>query len=140
MNFAGMRIVGDYQNGTLYQMTRNAYTDAGWPIRRVRRSPFIWDKDNRERMHMASLEVEFTHGSGNVSNMGSSPIARLRISRDYGTTFGEPIYNALGSIGNYVSRCIWRKLGWTRATVAEIEVTEPIKCDITGATLRAYGQ
>lgn len=139
MNFAGMRIVGDYQNGSLYQMTRNAYTDAGWPLRCIRRSPFIWDKDNRERVQMASLEIEFTHGTGNSSGMGANPQARLKISKDYGTTFGEPMYQALGSIGNYVSRCIWRKLGWTRGSVAEIEVIDPVKRDIVGTTLRASG-
>lgn len=139
MNFGGMRIVGDYQNGVLYQMTRAAYTDAGWPIRCQRKSPFIWDKDNRERMHMASLQVEFSPGQGNASGMGTTPQAKLRISRDYGTTFGTPIYAAMGAIGQFVNRCIWRKLGWTRGTVAEIEVIDPVKRDIVGVTLRANG-
>lgn len=391
MNFAGMRIVGDYQNGTLYQMTRNAYTDAGWPLRAIRRSPYIWDKDNRRRMHMSSLQVEFAPGVGNsivtypqpnqnttgytanaisfstsstwmdrgaaltgivdgkqgsvsflfkpgqvsgsqtileirnsgggavgflitytssgkfqisgnqsggtsclsvitsntytslttyylvqaswdlstgtvnlyvngtsdassistvnanisytktdadiggfsglnrpvhaslsefwfttsyldfsssanrglfinssgyplflgttgqiptgtspiiyingsaanagtnagtggnftvngtflnatspsspptgtlTTGIGSNPQARLRLSRDYGTTYGEPIYSPLGQIGNYVNRTIWRKLGWTRGTVAEIEIIDPVKRDIVGATLKAHG-
>jgi hypothetical protein len=140
MNFCGMRIVGDYQNGALYQMTRNAYTDAGWPIRCQRKSPFIWNKDNRQRMHMTSLQVEFSPGQGNQINMGSSPQAKLRISRDYGTTFGEPIYSPMGAAGQYTNRCIWRKLGWTRGSVAEIEVIDPVNRDIVGATLRAFGE
>lgn len=139
MNIGGMRVVGDYQNGALYQMTRAAYTDAGWPIRCQRRSPFIWDKDNRQRVQMTSLQVEFSPGQGNAINMGSNPQARLRISRDYGTTYGEPIYSAIGAIGNYMNRCIWRKLGWTRGSVAEIEIIDPVKRDIVGATLRAMG-
>lgn len=391
MNFAGMRIVGDYQNGALYQMTRNAYTDAGWPIKAQRRSPYIWDKEERRRMRMAELQIEFAPGVGNsiitypqpnqnntgyfanavtydgsttflsrnsalsgiangktgtfdcwvniasvpaaggdifairtaanvtvftiqilpngkfqilgsnsgltqilsastvnsyssssgnlnlqiswnlatatvnlyvngvpdvavtmatndtldynepnvfigctgtvaspsklwngsmaevflstsfiditsalnralfatsgyptylgltgqiptgtspvvymngsnatigtnngtggnftvngtflaatspstppigtlTSGIGSNPQAKLRLSRDYGTTYGEPILSPLGQIGNYVNRCIWRKLGWTRGTVAEIEVIDPVKRDIVGATLRA---
>lgn len=389
MNFAGMRIVGDYQNGALYQLTRNAYTDAGWPIKAQRRSPYIWDKENRRRMHMAQLQVEFAPGVGNsivtypqpnqnttgyfanavtfdstctlvrgasltgisdgktgsisfwynpifigssnqniflisdtggshttlsvtytifdkfhisgftstgstcldvitsksylpnswyliqaswdvsagivnffvngmsdassisttnnninysrnnayisgvnvanridasiaelwfstsfldfssssirnlfvnsgfptflgingqiptgtspivyensnitnigvnngtggnfsasgtfltavsspsntpngtlTTGIGSNPQAKLRLSRDYGTTYGEPIYSPLGQIGKYVNRTIWRKLGWTRGTVAEIEVIDPVKRDIVGATLQAHG-
>lgn len=139
MNFAGMRVVGDYQNGTLYQMTRNAYTDAGWPIKCQRRSPFIWDKDNRQRVQMSELQIEFAPGQGNASGMGSDPQARLRISRDYGTTYGEFLYASIGLIGNYVNRTIWRKLGWSRGAVAEIEVIDPVRRDIVGATLRAYG-
>lgn len=139
MNFAGMRVVGDYQNGTLYQMTRSAFTDAGWPIKCQRRSPQIWDKETRERMHMASLQVEFAPGQGNSTNMGSDPQARLRLSRDYGTTFGEPLNAPMGGIGQYTNRTIWRKLGWTRGTVAEIEVIDPVRRDIVGTTLRANG-
>ena len=40
MNFGGMRIVGDYQNGALYQLTRAVQNDAGWPILARRRSPY----------------------------------------------------------------------------------------------------
>lgn len=139
MNIGGMRVVGDYQNGALYQMTRNAFTDAGWPIKAQRRSPFIWDKDNRKRIQMASLQIEFSPGQGTTSGMGSDPQARLRISRDYGTTYGEPLYRSIGQIGNYVNRCIWRKLGWSRGAVAEIEIIDPVKRDIVGATLRVSG-
>lgn len=388
MNFAGMRIVGDYQNGAIYQMTRAAYTDGGWPILSRRRSPFIWDAQNRRRVHMTDLQVEFAPGVGNsivtypqpnqnttgynanalsatnaylkrgaaltgISNskqgsisfwmnakgfgtgayiieilnalggagfsvllgsngglginasnasnasimtigpstllstgtlyhvlaswdlgnnlkncyinnvsslsaptftndtisyngndtvifndeavnsqfngtlselwfnntyidfsnptnraafissggypvflglngqlptgsspliylngtsanpginngiggnftatgnflngvspsippagtltagIGSNPQARLRISRDYGTTYGEPILSPMGKIGNYTNRCIYRKLGWTRGSVAEIEVIDPVNRDITGVTLRAFGE
>lgn len=139
MNIGGMRIVGDYQNGALYQLTRNAYTDAGWPIKCQRRSPFIWDKDNRQRVQMTSLQVEFSPGQGNSINMGTNPQATLKISRDYGTTYGEPINSPMGQIGNYVNRCIWRKLGWTRGSVAQIEVIDPVNRDIVGATLKAQG-
>ena len=139
MNFAGMRIVGDYQNGSLYQMTRAAYTDAGWPLLARRRSPHIWDKDNRERVFMASLQLEFAPGQGTASGMGSDPRETQRHLRDGGTTFGIKIATALGKIGNYLNRAIWRKLGFTRDTVAEIEVIDPVKRDLLGATLKAFG-
>lgn len=139
IDFAGMRLVGDYQNGSIYQMTRAVYTDGGWPILSRRRSPFIWDKDNRQRMQMASLQVDFATGVGNASGMGVNPQATLRLSRDYGKTYGEPIQSPIGLIGNYTNRCLWRKLGWTRGTVAQIEVIDPVNRDIVGATLRAMG-
>jgi hypothetical protein len=139
MNFAGMRVVGDYQNGALYQLTRNAYTDAGWPIKARRRSPYIWNKENRERVFMASLQVDFAPGQGNASGMGSNPQAHLRISRDYGTTYGPDNPSPIGQIGAYTNRCMWRKLGFSRGAVAQIEVIDPVNRDIVGATLRAVG-
>lgn len=139
MNFAGMRIVGDYQNGSLYQLTRSAYTDAGWPILARRRAPHVWDKDNRERIFMASLQVEFAAGVGNPSGIGSNPQAKLRMSKDGGVTYGEPINQPIGKIGQYMNRTIWRRLGFTRDTVPEIEVIDPVNRDIVGATLKAFG-
>lgn len=141
MNFGGMRIVGDYQNGALYQMTRNAYTDAGWPILSRRRSPYIWNKENRERVFMSSLQIDFATGVGNASGMGTDPQAHLRISRDYGKTFGPEVQgqNSLGAIGQYLNRCMWRRLGFSRGAVAQIEVIDPVNRDIIGATLKAMG-
>lgn len=139
MNFGGTTLVGDYQNGAIYQMTRSAYTDAGWPLLARRRSPFVWNPQSRRRVQMASLQVAFAPGVGNSANMGSDPQASLRISRDYGTTYGPPILAALGKIGNFVNRCIWRKLGWSRGAVAQIEVIDPVRRDIVGVTLKAFG-
>jgi hypothetical protein len=139
MNFGGMRVVGDYQNGALYQLTRAAYTDAGWPILARRRSPQIWNKENRERVFLSSLQVEFSPGQGQPSGLGSNPQATLRISRDYGSTYGPPVQAPMGAIGQYTNRCLWRKLGFSRGAVAELEVIDPISRDIVGVTLKAMG-
>lgn len=139
MNFAGMRIVGDYQNGALYQMTRAAYSDMGWPMVARRRSPYVWNKENRERAFMQSLQVDFQPGKGTSSGLGADPQATLRISRDYGTTYGPAVQSPMGAIGNSQNRCMWRKLGFSRGAVAEIEVIAPVNRDIVGVTLRALG-
>lgn len=138
MNFAGMRIVGDYQNGALYQLTRNAYTDAGWPLLAKRRAPHIWDKGQRGRVFMQSLQLDFNVGVGNPSGMGSDPQCGLSISRDGGRTFGNRFYAPLGKIGEYRTRTMWRKLGWGRDNVVDLEVIDPVNRDLVGATLKAF--
>jgi hypothetical protein len=137
MNFAGMRIVGDYQNGTLYQLTRNAYTDAGWPIMRKRRSPVVWDKGPRQRVFMAMLQIDFAPGQGTAIGLGAAPIANLSISRDSGTTFGQKWPASLGAIGQFRNRTIWRRLSVGYNNVFDLEVIAPVNCDIVGATLKA---
>jgi hypothetical protein len=139
MNFGGMRVVGDYQNGALYQLTRAAQNDAGWPLVARRRSPYIWNKENRERVFMASLQVDFAPGQGQSAGLGSNPQANLRISRDYGTTYGPVNQSPMGPMGDYTNRCMWRKLGFSRGAVAEVEVIAPVNRDIVGVTLRAAG-
>ncbi len=139
MQFADMRVVGDYQNGTLYEWTRNAYSDAAWPLYAIRRSPYVWDP-SRTRVFSASLQVEFSPGVGLNSGTWNNPQAKLRVSKDYGSTFGQPRLAPMGAVGNYMNRCIWRQLGFSRATVAEISVIDPVKRDIVGATLRAMSE
>src|SRR6185312_15582659 len=102
MNFGGMRIVGDYQNGTIYQLSRNAYTDAGWPIRARRRAPYIWDAESRGRVFMASLQLDFAPGQAQPSGLGSDPKAKIRISRDNGTTFGNQFSAGMGKTGRFL--------------------------------------
>ena len=138
MNFAGMRIVGDYQTGSLHQLTRNAYTDAGWPLLAKRRSPHIWDKGQRGRVFMQSLQLDFNPGVGNPSGMGANPQCNLRISRDGGITFGQPWPAPIGQIGQFRNRTMWRRLGFGRDNVVDLEVIDPVPRDLVGATLKAF--
>jgi hypothetical protein len=139
MNLGGMRIVGDYQNGCLYQMTRAAFTDSGWPILARRRTPHIWNKENRERVFMASLQVDIALSTALPSGLGSNPQASLRISRDGGASYGDPNLRPFGKIGNNINRLIWRRMGFTRDTVMQLDLIDPINHDIVGATLKAAG-
>lgn len=138
INFAGMRIVGDYQCGAIYQLTRNVQNDAGWPILSKRRSPHIWDKGQRGRTFMASLQVDFSTGQGNVTGLGSAPVASLAISRDAGHSFGPRYPVSIGATGQFRTRAMWRRLGFGRDNVVDIEVIDPVPRDIVGVTLRAF--
>lgn len=138
MNFAGMRIVGDYQNGSLYQMTRSAYTDAGWPILARRRAPYIWSKENRERVFMASLQLDFVPGVGTSSGLGQNPVANLRIAHDGPNSFGQAWPLPMGTIGNNRNRCMMRRLAMGRNDLVEVEVIAPVNRDLVGATLKAF--
>lgn len=138
LNFQGMRIVGDYQNGALYQLTRNAYTDAGWPLLAKRRSPHVWDGGQRGRVFMGSLQLDFVPGVGNASGMGFDPQARLSISRDGGQTFGQQFSAPMGKIGQTLNRTMYRKLGFSRDAVFDLEVIDPVRRDLIGCTLKAF--
>ncbi len=140
MNFQGMRIVGDYQNGTLYWLTRTAYTDAGWPLLAKRRAPHVWDQGARTRVFVQSLQLDFVPGVGNSSGMGTNPQAGLSISRDSGRTFGTRIDAPIGTIGQTWTRTMWRRLGFGRDLVFDVEVMDPVRRDLIGCTLRAMSE
>lgn len=140
MNFAQMRIVGDYQNGVLYQLTRNSYSDGPWPLLARRRAPHIWAAEDRRRVFMGSLQADFAPGVGNATGLGVNPTASLKISRDGGQTYGNPTKAAMGSQGKFLNRCMWRRLGFGRDNVLELDVIDPVKRDLTGATLKAASE
>jgi hypothetical protein len=66
MNFANVRIVGDYQTGNLMQMSRQFYSDNGNPLRALRRTPHVWAKQTRERVFFSQLQIEFMPAVGPV--------------------------------------------------------------------------
>jgi hypothetical protein len=137
MDFGDVRIVGDYQTGQLHQMSRSFYTDAGAPIRRVRRTPHQWLKATRERMFFSQLQVEFTPGVGLQVGQGVNPQVMLRYSNDGGFTWSNEYWVTIGQAGNTKNRAIWRKLGQARDRVWEINFTDPVQADIIGATCYA---
>jgi hypothetical protein len=90
MNFAGMLMVGDYQAGCIGQLTRSAYTDYGWPLYAIRRSPHIWDGGQRGRTFMASLQADFVPGVG--VQAGSTSRIVSSFAQIYETTVATPTW------------------------------------------------
>lgn len=96
---------------------------------------------------MSSLQIDFAPGQGASSGLGANPTANLTISRDAGASLGTAYEPAptntfpapMGAIGQTLTRTIWRKLGWSRGAVAQLDVIAPVNRDITGATLAAAG-
>ena len=134
MNFAGMRIVGDYQNGNLYQMSRQFYTDGEAPLRALRRSKHVWQKANRQRIFFAQLQIEFTPGVGLQVGQGSNPQCMLRWSDDGGFSWSQEIWAPIGMAGETKNRAMWYLLGEARDRVWEASFTDPVPRDIIGAT------
>lgn len=136
LNFQNQRLVADYQNGSIYQMTRSAYTDAGWPLLALRRTPHIWDGGARDRVFMSYAQIEFAPGVGNQSGTGFDPQVEMKISRDGGQTWGQTLKRGIGKVGEYLNRVIWRKLSFSRDAVVEVRMIEPVKRDVVGANMK----
>lgn len=134
MDFADVRIVGDYQSGQFHQMSRKYYTDAGNVLPAIRRTPHVWQKANRQRIFFSQLQIEFTPGVGLQSGQGSNPQAMLKWSDDGGFTYGEEQWVTIGAVGETKNRAIWYLLGEARDRVWELKFTDPVPRDIIGAT------
>jgi hypothetical protein len=128
-------LVGDYENGKIYQVAREFYTDDGQPIRRIRRAPHITSDLQRQYFH--ELQIQFQPGVGLSSGQGQDPQAMLRGSNDGGSTWSNEYWTSIGKQGKYQNRAIWRRLGWSRDKVFEVSVSDPVKAVIISANLKA---
>jgi hypothetical protein len=128
-------LVGDYENGKIYQLSRSYYTDDGQPIRRIRRAPHIVSDLQRQYFH--ELQIQFQPGVGLSSGQGEDPQAMLRWSNDGGSTWSNEYWTSIGKQGKYQNRAIWRRLGWSRDKIFEVSISDPVKAVIVSANLKA---
>jgi hypothetical protein len=133
--FANKNLVGDWQNGKIYSLNFDTFTDAGAPIRRLRRAPHI--TTDLQRQYFEEFQIQFQPGVGLVIGQGDNPQAMLRWSNDGGSTWSNEHWVDIGKIGAYTNRAIWRRLGWARDRIFEMAVTDPIKAVVVSANLKA---
>jgi hypothetical protein len=138
-NFGGNIIVGDYENGNIYQFSLDIYADNGgiqkW-LRSWRALPT--GQNNLKRTAHHSLQLNCESGVGLNDGQGSDPQAMLRWSDDGGHTWSNEHWSPMGKIGAYYQRVFWRRLGMTlklRDRVYEVSGTDPVKIAIMGAEL-----
>lgn len=124
----GIHLVGDHETNQVYQLKENLNTDDGVAIKRLRSAPHI--SNELKRIFYGSLQIDLETGVGlDGSVQGSDPMIMMRFSDDGGHTWSNEKQAAIGTLGNYKTRAIWRRLGQSRDRVFEISVTDPI--DVT---------
>ena len=142
--FQNRFLVGDYENGQIYSLDPNNYTDNGSLIRRMRRCPHL--VTDFQRQYFDELQIQFQPGVGlqgietlplGENDIGINPQAMLRWSNDGGSTWSNEHWAGIGKVGKYQNRIIWRRLGQARDRIYEVVVTDPIKAVIVSANLKA---
>jgi len=142
--FQGVVLVGDWQNGQIYKLDPNNYTDNGNEIRRLRRCPHL--VTDLQRQYFDEFQIQFQPGVGlegitnpplNAETVGANPQAMLRWSNDGGSTYSNEHWSEIGKVGKYKNRIIWRRLGMARDRIFEVVVTDPVFACIISANLKA---
>jgi hypothetical protein len=129
--------VGDYQNGNIYALDSNTFTDNGNPLVRLRRAPHLSADGRRIFFSKFQLMSQVGVGLDGSPAVGIDPQVELRYSDDFGNTWSTPQARSLGKIGEYAKRVIWRRLGQSRTRVFEVRVSDPVDVTILGAELDA---
>jgi hypothetical protein len=128
--FNGKQLISDYSNGNLYTADPGTFTDNGQIIKRE-----IITKHQLDSFNVFSIDelyVDMETGVGTLSGQGMNPQISLSVSKDNGRTWLDPpLSSAIGPIGQFQNRVIWRRLGSSRQFTFKLNMTDPVKFVLT---------
>lgn len=134
-NYISRRYASDYENGKIYQLKRDVYSDNGVVIiRELTGRHFEVDMDEGFTVGKFTLDMET--GVGLSSGQGSDPRVMLQYSTDNGHNWSEELWVACGAVGEYLVKAEWWRLGWGRDFLFRVRISDPVNFVITGAGLR----
>lgn len=135
LSFNDRMLIADYENGDIYELDPDTYTDNGTAIAREIIGRHVFD--GNDRITVDELFVDMEVGVGLATGQGSDPQVMLSISKDGGKTWGTELWKKLGALGKYATRVVWRRLGMARDWTFKMRVTDPVKVVIAYAAMRA---
>lgn len=149
-----INIVGDWQNGTLYALDPNVFTDNGSPILRIRTFPHLIN-DGKQVIYtsfIADMQVGEISGeewkasntAGGAFSSGFSigftanettvvPKISLRYSDTRGASWSNRVLQDMGATGQYNTSVKWSRLGKARDRVFELSWDAPVNTALNGA-------
>ncbi len=131
----GRHVVGDYLDGRLYELSLDAYTDAGNEIRRIRSFPHMADDGNRVAYRM--FQADMQAGSPSSLEPAASPEIRLRYSDTKGASWSQHLPSTIGFRGDYAAIARWFRLGQARDRVFELSWSSDVRTALNGAYIEA---
>ena len=134
--FDNKHIIGDWQNGKLYELDFDTYTDNSQTIRRYFDFPAIGDGQTRIRHNKLKLDYKAGVGiTGSTPTVGVDPQTMLQWSDDGGKTWSNELTRSMGKIGEYYTEVNFRRLGTSKRRIYRNIVSDPVEVVITGAHL-----
>lgn len=122
----GLELIGDAFSNQIGSIDKTNFTEFGNTIQAQYISPPI--HDDRRRVFIPRLELDFQAGVGLSAGQGSNPQVMLEWSKDGGVTYSPiQIWNSIGRIGAYLTRLRWLRLGQARQWVFRVTISDPIR-------------
>ena len=137
--YQGKHLVGDFQNGNIYQLDMDYYTENGDPIERVRVAPeMIDEKDDYRNIFVHEIQLNMNLGVGTEDmGQGYNPQAGMETSYDNGKTWKAKHLQPLMKQGEFKSRIMWHRWGKARRRLFRLTISDPVQVVIKGAWVDA---
>lgn len=125
-------LVGDWENGNLYALRADTFTDDGKPVYRERTVPYI--PSEKKNVSYMRLEVE-----GSVNHALTEQDINLSWSDDYARTWSAPMAQSLGIKDADIKRLVWHRLGIGRQRTFRLSTSANCHCALINAYLDVQG-
>ena len=126
-------LVGDWQDGRMYVLDMDYFTDDGDAILRLRAA--ATQEQLQTRLFFHELQIDMETGVGLPD--GSPATLMLRYSSDGAHTWSNVREASVGLPGQYGARARFRRLGQGRNRTWEISMTDPVRFVVLGALVDA---
>jgi hypothetical protein len=123
--FGDKHLIGDYQDGKLFELDLDTYADDGEVMRAIRTCQVIEERNHN--MFFYSFELEMEVGVGIATGQGSDPQLMLQWSDDGGKTWSNEHWLSIGKMGEYKTRVRKRRLGVSRNRIFRTIISDPVK-------------
>jgi hypothetical protein len=136
----GKHLVGDRTTGTIAYLDDTVGTEVDGSAIVRKRIPPALVADSSGRLFVDRFTLGIDPGLGLASGQGSTPLVMLRVSKDYGKTWGNERTTSAGLLGQYAKRIYWTRCGSSPGSwVPEITISDPIPARLTGASVDGRG-
>jgi hypothetical protein len=135
--FNRKHLVGDYENGIIYELDHDLFTENGEIMPAYRTCPVISSK--REYIPHSTLELQMQVGEGLETGQGSDPVVMMQYSDNHGRTWSNELWRSIGKIGEFDHRVTWNRLGRALERMYRFKITDPVNRTIIGAFLNNKG-
>lgn len=143
----GKNVEIDWENGTLYELDSEAFTDTvssvAYPITYIRTFPHLMAGTspvdgspilaNGKIVQHNALMLDVTVGTSEALPGDKQPIFNLRYSDDRGVTWNTAPPQTAGQLGQYTARVSWMNLGMAMDRVYEVSWSFPGPVALNGA-------
>lgn len=124
IDFGGKHLVGDFENGKIYELDHEVFTEDGETFPATRTTKYT--DSQRRRVFYHRIELHLESGVGNSVSPGDDPQVMMQFSDDGGHTWSVEDWKPMGKIGQYRNRVIWRRKGRSRERIFRFKITDPV--------------
>ena len=133
--YNGLNIVGDFENGKLYELDHETYSDDGTAFERLIDFPTINGNGRRVIMEEFFLDAQVGVGLDGAGD-STDPMVEFLCSDDQGKTWSTARLAQLGGLGDYRTRPMWHGLGTFFNRIIRIRNQDAVMFAVSGAHVR----